>query len=122
MSVGGPSCGYSGAPFIRAYYDKIYRTYAFREETRPPVLQGTLAGEGAVPEPALSSAASLALTAKILAPTSAKTVRLRDADGLEQKAFTNSSGEWAFFGPLTFPVTVTAGETTQIYDLGRVLI
>ena len=31
MSVGGPHCGWPGSPLIRAYLDKVYGTYAFRE-------------------------------------------------------------------------------------------
>ena len=117
LAAGGPSCGYNGATRINAYFDKVYGTYAFREDNAGPALQGTITA--AAPTMTISGVSTpshgIATAEAAPAPIRSIEVRLVDATGHEQRTFTNAEGQWTFVGPLTFPVQVTANGVTQVY-------
>ena len=100
MSVGGPHCGWPGSPLIRAYLDKVYGTYAFREVQGEALLQGNL------PANTWNSTVS--------SKTLSNQVLITDAQGRSIKTYANSNGKWAVGGDLTFPVKLTAKGVTTI--------
>jgi hypothetical protein len=119
LAAGAPNCGFYEANYIDVYYDKVYRTYAFVQRKELPSLQGKIS---VVSPPSITLTASapdralsIAATEVAPAPTPATEVRLVDASGHERRTFANASGEWNFFGPLSFPVTVMANGITTVY-------
>jgi hypothetical protein len=110
LAAGGPSCGYSGATRINVLFDKIYATYAFREDTGSTALEGAIPTTPNVAPSVVTSGIGVAVTS-----THSPELHLIDADGHEQRTFVNASGSWRFVGTLKFPVTVTGNGSTQVY-------
>jgi hypothetical protein len=109
LAAGGPKCGFDRATSIDVYFDKIYRTFAFRERKGTPTLHGSIASAAVVGTMSIASGQSLSVT-----EVRRTEVQLVDANGREQKTFTNANGEWNFMRPVTFPVTITANGITGI--------
>jgi hypothetical protein len=91
MSIGGPANGYTGPTALCVYFDDIYRTFAFDlvpPQTLPVAVTGTLEDAAGKPAPY-------------------EKVMLIDR-GIKQITFTNSGGEFRFFGNLAGPTTIEA--------------
>jgi hypothetical protein len=110
LAAGGPSCGFDRASYIDVYFDKIYRTYAFRERKGAATLHGSIVS-AAAPAMTMSIASGQSLA---VAEVPATEVRLVDANGRQYRTFTNAKGEWNFMGTMAFPVTITANGVTGI--------
>lgn len=97
LSVGGPSYGYAGPSVVGVYYDTIYRTFAF---TLLPVDVANPAVRGTV------------LMLRGTPATNSK-VTLLD-HGKKESTYTNSRGEFNFFGDLRGPITIQASGVNRV--------
>jgi hypothetical protein len=98
LTIGGPAYGYPGVTEVAVYIDKIYNTFAF--VLVPPVnleasVKGVVKTKGGAP----IAGTEVTLTEK--------------GNNLEHRTFTNSRGEYVFYGPAPGPAKVVAGGTTQ---------
>jgi len=114
LAVGGPSCGFNRATHIDVYFDKIYKTYAFRERSGTPTLQGSIP----VPSAALAAISAAPTHQLTVAEIPGTEVKLVDAVGHEQRTFTNEKGEWKFMDPIMFPARITANGVTSVVREG----
>jgi hypothetical protein len=98
VTIGGPAPGYPGPTELAVYRDTVYNTFAF-------VL---------VPPERLQVAATGTLKTDAGAPVVGAEVTLSTVAGVH-RTFTNSKGEFAFFGDFPGPITVqAAGATPQV--------
>jgi H-type lectin domain len=96
LSIGGPAFGYKGPTALCAYFDGLYKTFAF-DLVGPQTLQ--LAVQGA-------------LTNKDGNPESYTEVDLIDR-GVKQVTFTNAQGEYTFYGNIGGATIEAAGVPPQ---------
>jgi hypothetical protein len=91
LTIGGPAYGYTGSTVMEVYFDTMYKTFAFALaplEEQEIGVQGTLTDQS-----------GNLLTGKEVTLTAA---------GVNHQTFTNSKGEFKFFGHINGPVTVQA--------------
>jgi hypothetical protein len=101
VTVGGPAFGYTGPTLMELYIDTIYHTFAFAVV---PVQAQEASLKGAV---VASTGAHLASTEVILT-----------VNGIKHRTFTNSKGEYVFWGHAKGAATVqAAGVTRHLSDL-----
>jgi hypothetical protein len=97
VTLGGPAYGYTGVTEVAVYKDTIYNTFAF---VLVPPASLEVATKGSVVN---AEGAPLAGTEAILT-----------GNGVVHRTFTNSKGEYFFFGNITGPVSVQAAGVTQM--------
>ena len=97
VTVGGPAFGYPGSTVMDIYFDTMYKTFAFE---LVPVEQEQLAIEGTA---VTIQGVPLALTEVILKQR-----------GREYRTYTNSKGQFRFFGNITGPATVEVVGVVQV--------
>ena len=94
VSIGGPSFGWTGSTDLAVYYDRIYKTFAFRLlDAAPLAVAGMLRGKDGQPV----AAAEVSMV----------------ANGVRLGTFTNAKGEFRFTGPVSGAATITAGSVSQ---------
>jgi hypothetical protein len=93
VTVGGPSFGYTGPTDMLVYYDTIYKSYLF-----VPAVDALLAVKGT-------------LRNRIGALLPGTEITLLADDGLTYSTFTNTKGEYRFYGDITGPLEFQVGET-----------
>jgi hypothetical protein len=90
--VGGPSFGYTGPTDVEVFYDRIYKTFAFKflePFARVPPLVGAVIS---------ASGASVAGREVVVV-----------ADGVRHRTFTNARGEFRVFAPRPAMLEVQTG-------------
>jgi hypothetical protein len=101
VTVGGPAFGYTGPTDVLVYWDTIFQSFMFSFPTESPSASGTVIDSAGNPVP--DEAVTLAM------------------GGITLSTFTNSRGQYSFYGAAPgqgmvavgtqqFPVTVGAGE------------
>jgi hypothetical protein len=95
--VGGPAYGYTGGSLIEIYYDTIYNTFAFVQQS--------------------ANANSVALAGSLVdmhgAPVPNQRITLTARNG-NRATFTDTKGRFTFLGPINGKVTVSAPGITQV--------
>jgi len=94
--VGGPAYGYVGNTLVEVYFDTIYKTFAF---AIVPAAQREVAVKGTLADPKGS-----------LLPWTEVTLV---TDGTDYRTFTNSKGDFQFYGHLNGPSAIQAAGVTQ---------
>lgn len=97
LTIGGPAYGYNGATEVAVYTDTIYHTFAF--VLVPP------------------SDLEISVKGTVFSRSGRRVPRTEvtlTQGGIKYSTFTNSRGEYAFFGPSNGPTTVQAAGFTQI--------
>jgi hypothetical protein len=96
VTIGGPAYGYNGPTVIRVYIDTLYRSFAF----------------ALVPAGSLEVAVTGKLTDVAGKPIGATEVTLQEG-AAKYRTFTNTKGEYSFFGHITGPATIQGGGVTR---------
>jgi hypothetical protein len=96
-TIGGPAYGYPGGALIQVYYDNVYNTFAFIENStnsNPVALEGTLVDIHG-------------------APVSNQRITLAAGNSI-RRTFTDANGRFTFLGAINEKVTVSAPGVTQV--------
>jgi hypothetical protein len=93
VAVGGPSFGYTGPTNVGVYYDRLYKTFAFKfvQPSVRPTVRGVVVSR---------SNGSVAGQEVVVV-----------ANGVRYRTFTNAAGEFRAFGPGAEIVQVQVGAT-----------
>ncbi len=97
LTIGGPAFGYTGGTIVQAYIDTMYQTFAF-------AIVSLVDQEASVDGNVVTSTGT---------PVPQMTEVVLTENGVKHRTFTNSRGEYHFYGHITAPASVQAGGVTK---------
>jgi hypothetical protein len=109
LTIGGPSFGYTGVTEVAVYRDTVYNTFAFvlvPPDTLEVALRGTVLNSSRAAAPATGEGVTSC-------PRAAGCEVILTDNGIDHRTFTNSLGQYVFYGHLFGPATIKAGNVTQ---------